>query len=264
MDHPKTLISHLEELRRRLLIIVLVFVSVTGILIIFPDPFNSYSARLFKAFYSYCVPALQAAGWQLTTGAYFTDPLEPVMVNFKLASFIGLLVTVPVLAWQVFAFAAPAMNGRRGRAVLTYLLFGSVVFFALGLLFSFYLLLPASFTILMKYGASMGLVPMLTAGKFFNLAFWMMLLFSLPFELPLVMWFLSYMGIVSAEKMKKGRKAMWVIIPAFSALVTPDPTLFSMLILSACLILLYELGIIVTGVFKQKKSNKNSLKYKKN
>ena len=78
----------------------------------------------------------------------------------------------------------------------------------------------------------------------------MFLIFSLPFELPVVMGFLTYAGIVSTEKLKSIRKSAYVIIAIFSAAVTPDPTPFSMLILTSILILLYELSIFISLFLK--------------
>ncbi len=252
MDRPKTLVSHLEELRKRLLIIIIVFISITASLLFFPSFFDSFSARMFKWLYSYFLPIIKSSAIQVSSGPVFIDPLEPMLVNLKLASFVAGIITVPVLVSQIFAFVAPAMNSRRDRLVLGGLLFGSIALFASGLALSFFLLVPITFSILMTYGISMGLVPMLTAGKFFSLAFWMVFIFALPFELPLVMWFLSYLGVISPERMKKARKAMWVGISIFSAIITPDPTPFSMLVLTVSLILLYELGIIIAVMFKKK------------
>ena len=120
--------------------------------------------------------------------------------------------------------------------------------------------IPVTIDIFVKYGTSAGAVPMISMDSFTNFLFWMIVIFSLPFELPLVIGMLARAGIVSAKGLRSSRKAAIMIILIFTAVITPDPTPFSMLVLSACLILLYELGIIVAVFTGRASKQKQSLK----
>jgi sec-independent protein translocase protein TatC len=254
MDKPKTVIEHLEELRRRLLTVIISFLVLVTAAMVLPSYEDSFATKTLKFLGNCFLPELggqTAAKIRLI----FIDPLEPFMAVIKVSVLLSLIIMIPFIFYQVFAYISPALKGKK-RGLLAYFLFGSIIFFAFGACISFFLLIPVTFKILVGYGLFTGAVPQITLSKFINYVMWMFLLFSLPFELPLVIGLLSYAGILTSERLRKIRKGMYAGIVIFSAAITPDPTPFSMLILSACLILLYELGIIIASFFKEKKAGR--------
>jgi sec-independent protein translocase protein TatC len=251
MDKRQTIVAHLEELRRRLIICIISFLALTCILLFVPSVDGSLITKLSKHLQAHFIPVIQPGLLQFGIKLVFLDPLEPIFVLMKLSALISLAVLLPLFFYQVIAFVSPALTPRR-RGVLIWFSAGSIVFFAIGALLSYFFLIPATFRILIGYGLSTGAVPQLSIGKFFDLLLWMFIMFSLPFELPLVIGFLNMAGILSTEKLKKIRKPAYLGIAIFSAAVTPDPTPFSMLILSAGLVLFYELGIIISALFREK------------
>ncbi len=261
MDRSKTIVGHLEELRRRLLVVIGCFLLFFAIPLIFPNFFDSYAARLLKFLFQHFMPKAGEFGLLENPKLIFTQPLEPVFAGMKVAAFLGLAAVSPVLAWQAYAFISPAFL-KKDRTLLAYLSFGSLFFFAAGAVIAYLLLIPVTIDIFIKFGAAAGAVPMIAMGSFSNFLFWMIVVFSLPFELPLVIGMLARAGVVSAKQLRTSRKAAIMIILIFSALITPDPTPFSMLVLSACLILLYELGIII-AVFTGKGVAVSAAKRKK-
>ncbi|MEI6845686.1 MAG: twin-arginine translocase subunit TatC, partial [Candidatus Firestonebacteria bacterium] len=104
---------------------------------------------------------------------------------------------------------------------------------------------------LISYGMTAGSTPMLSMGKFFDMFVWMFLLFTLPFELPVVIGVLAKAGIVTGEMLSKIRKPAYLALAIFSAAVTPDPTPFSMLILWALLLILFEFGVLLAHLLKK-------------
>jgi sec-independent protein translocase protein TatC len=246
MDKPQTVIEHLEELRRRIIICIVSFLLLTFLFFFLPSFHDSFSNQIIKYLQNYFLRnILTPLGLKLI----FLDPLEPIFVSMKMSAFLSIIILIPLFLYQIFAFIAPAFTSSM-RKQIGWFLFGSVFFFLVGAIVSFFLLIPKTFKILIEYGLSTGANPQFTINKFFNFLLWMFLIFSLPFELPVVMGFLTYAGIVSTEKLKSIRKSAYVIIAIFSAAVTPDPTPFSMLILTSILILLYELSIFISLFLK--------------
>ena len=263
MDIRKTVVGHLEELRRRLLVVIGCFLLFFTIPLVFPYFFDSYAARLLKYLFEHFMPKAGELGLLEAPKLIFTQPLDPVFAGMKVAAFIGAAAVSPVLAWEAYAFISPAFT-KKDRVLLAYVAFGSIFFFAAGAAVSYFLLIPVTIDIFIKYGASAGAVPMIAMGSFTNFLLLMIIIFSLPFELPLVIGMLARAGVVSAKQLRTSRKAAILIIVIFSAAVTPDPTPFSMLVLSACLILLYELGIIVAAFTGKGKTTKSAKRGKTN
>lgn len=249
-DEPQTIVKHLEELRRRIIICVVSFLLVTGIFLLVPSFENSLATQISKHLQRQFLPVLQNKFLPFSVKLVFLDPIEPVFVLIKLSALTSLILLMPLFFYHIFAFVSPAFTLKK-RIVLAWFLFGSVVFLAIGGFIAYFLLIPETFKILINYGMSSGAVPQLSIGKFFDFLLWMFLLFSLPFELPLVIGFLTYSGILSTGKLRAIRKSAYLVIAILSAMLTPDPTPFSMLILTASLILLYEFGILISVFFKQ-------------
>lgn len=248
-DKPQTVIEHLEELRRRIIICVVSFLVLTFIFLSFPSFHNSFSNQIIKYLQNYFLKDILP---QCNLNLIFLDPLEPIFVSMKMSALLSIVILLPLFLYQIFAYIAPAFTLDKRRQMSWFLL-GGIIFFAIGGSISFFLLIPETFKILIGYGLSTGAYPQFTIGKFFNFLLWMFLIFSLPFELPVVLGFLTYAGIISTGKLKSIRKPAYVGIAIFSAVITPDPTPFSMLILTSILILLYELGILISLFFKRKK-----------
>lgn len=246
-DKPKTIVKHLDELRTRILICVISFLLLACVFLLIPSFNNSISNQIIRYLQNYFLKdILKDSQLKLI----FLDPLEPVFVSMKMSVLLSFIILVPLFLYQVFAFIAPAF-ARDRRIMISWFLSGSVVFLAIGGLLAYFVLIPATFKILINYGLSSGSLPQLTLGKFFNFTFWMFLLFSLPFELPVIIGLLVYSGIISTDKLRKIRKSAYLVILIFTAAVTPDPTPFSMLIMSACLIILYEAGIFASIFFRK-------------
>ena len=248
-SRPLTVAGHLEELRKRIIFTLVLFLAVFLGLVCLPSFTGSYGAGLMNFISKFLLGSLlKEQGMSLV----FLDPLEPVFTVLKLSFIVSLLAISPVLFYQVYAYIRPAFKKQTG-GYLIWLLSGAALFLALGLVFSFYFLVPVSFKILVQYGLSTGAQPVLSMGKFFDMFIWMILLFSLPFELPAVIGVLSRSGLISAKMLVKARKAVYLGMAVFSAIITPDPTPVSMLLLWVMLVILFEFGVFLARMFERGK-----------
>lgn len=248
-SRPLTVVGHLEELRNRIIFTLVLFLAVFFSLVALPSFSNSFGAGLMNLISDFLLGSLLKEQRMLLI---FLDPLEPVFTVLKLSFIVSLLIVSPVLFYQVYAYIKPAFK-KQTRKYLVWLFIGAALFLILGVVFSFYMLVPVSFKILIRYGLSTGAQPFLSMGKFFDMFIWMLLLFSLPFELPMAIGVLSRAGIVSAKMLAKTRKLVYLSMAVFAAVITPDPTPVSMLILWAIMLVLFEFGVLLARMFERGK-----------
>ncbi|OGF44294.1 MAG: twin arginine-targeting protein translocase TatC [Candidatus Firestonebacteria bacterium RIFOXYC2_FULL_39_67] len=246
----KSVVEHLEELRKRIIISVVSFFGLFMVIISVPGFTDSFGLRIMKLLQEYILNNIRGGA---ALNLVFLDPLEPVFTVLKLSSLVTLVVLAPLFLYQAYAYLKPAFTGKTGKHLGAFIL-GSEILFLLGAVFSLYFLIPASFNILIRFGLSTGAGPVLSMGKFFDMFFWMFLLFTLPFELPVLIGVLSKTGIVTVRMLGKIRKPAYLGLAIFCAAVTPDPTPFSMLILWGLLLILFEFGVFLSHIFEKGES----------
>lgn len=239
------LLDHVEELRRRLLIVMGVLVAGTFAALTlrienrggWPIPvlgiYDTLASQLFRA----AADRLLPPGVQLIV----TGPADGFVAQFSLALGIGIALAIPVAMDQMARFLAPALRPSE-RSLLSWAVLPAVVLFLLGAAFGFSILLPLTFETLYRFSDALGAASYLTVSDFatFTLAF--LAGCGLAFELPLVMGLLSRVGLVSPRAYwAKWRHAV-VAILVLAMVVTPDPTIVSQVLLAVPLIALYLLG----------------------
>jgi sec-independent protein translocase protein TatC len=235
------LTSHLYELRRRLII------SVIAILVGFIVSY-AFSEPLFQLLAAPLVEVLPEG----TTSLVFIGIIEPFFTYLKVAVVAGIVLASPVILYQIWAFAAPALYEEERRWFLPVVLV-STIFFLLGLLFAYKLVFPFGFKYLMGF-ANAELRPELSIALYFSIAIKLLLAFGVVFELPFFMTVLSRIGVTNAAFFSRYRRYAIVIAVVLSALLTP-PDIFSQLMMAGPVILLYELGIIGAKVFGKKEQS---------
>lgn len=225
-----TVIEHLEELRRRLLIIVAV--TIISIFITFP-----ISGRVLKQIKQDLMPVdVKLAA--LTV-------LEGVQVQFKIAIFLSLFVILPTIgAYEFFAFISPGLVKKEKKTLYTTIPPIAILFLC-GCLLAYYVLLPVMIQFFLTYNNQLGLDSILSINFFVSFVFTTMLATGLMFEFPLVIGILSYIGVVSPKTLSYYRRHIYIALLIIAAVITPDPTIMSMTILSIPMLILFELGILV-------------------
>jgi sec-independent protein translocase protein TatC len=241
-DAQAPILTHLEELRRRLII-----AGATWLVAFFIC--YSFSESLFH-FVSEPARRALPAGSSLV----FLTATEPFFTYMKIAALAALILSLPVLLWQVWAFVAPGLYAREKRFAVSFVS-ASCICFAAGAYFGFIFLFPTLFKILIQFGiGDAGVSAMLSMGSYLSLCIRLILAFGLIFELPIVIFLLARMGIVTHLWLRKNRKYMIIIAFVVAGIATPGPDVFSQVALAVPFILLYEIGIWLAFFFGKSKT----------
>lgn len=229
----KSVVEHLEELRYRLLI------SLFGVAVACVVSFKVVPAAL-----TYLLSPLPQGK------IIFLGPMDALLVRLRLAGYGGLLIASPLLLFQMWRFIAPALTPSERKVGVPFLVFGPLLFFAGGA-FS-YLLLPFSLTFLLGLGGK-SLEPMLSVDRYFSFLTNFALGFGVVFEMPLVSYLLSSIGLLTPAFLRQKRGIVVVGLGIIAAVLTP-PDVFSQMVMLFPLLILYELSIGISWlVWKRRK-----------
>jgi sec-independent protein translocase protein TatC len=250
--------SHLEELRKRLvnsaIAIGIGFIlcfnyseDILGILLVPMNSTESFTATF---------PFLHFAPNKTTQDLYFTTLVEPIMSHLKIAFIAGIIVMVPFLLLQIWKFIAPGLLPRERKYAGQFVFFATLFFF-IGLLFCYFLLLPFAIPFLVTYKTE-HLKPIIKIGDYIDFTLKFLLACGAVFELPLLMIILGRMGIIRPESLAKFRKYAFLIAFVIGGIITPTPDVFNMTIMSLPIYFLYELGILGVRIFSRGKKNADS------
>ena len=226
----ETFISHLIELRTRLLHSIVAVVVV--LVCLFPWAKDIYAAL--------AAPLLKALPQGSTMIA--TDVTGTFLVPLKVTLMAAFLIALPYVLYQVWAFVAPGLYQHEKRLALP-VIFSSVVFFAFGMAFAYFFVFPIAFGFFAGYTPA-GVQMMTDIDKYLSFVLTMFIAFGITFEVPVVVVVLVRLGVVSLDKLRSIRG--YVIVGAFvvGAIFTP-PDVLSQVMLAVPLWLLYELGLLV-------------------
>ena len=235
-------LDHLEELRWRIIwSLVALIVGVAAAFIVL-QRFD-----IFKFLEGPILPYLN--GNKLK----YTHPADPFSVLISASFTIGIVIALPVILYQVWAFLAPALYKHEKRVVLP-VIFGAILLFVSGVALSFYVVLPLAIGWLMKIAANTdALEPMITYREYFSFAVNMSLAFGLCFELPIVILLLATLGIVTPEFLRRYRRHALVLCVVAGAFLSPGDLVWTTILLAAPLYLLYELSVILTVLVYRKR-----------
>lgn len=224
-------LDHLEELRRRIIYsIVVVFVS-SIVCWIFIDPLVEY-VLLYPA---------KTAGVKLQN----LKPFGQLILFIQTAFLCGFVVSLPFVFAQIWLFVAPALKKNEKKYFFS-IMFFTAFCFALGALFALYIMLPMALEFASKFG-TLEIENNFSLEEYVSLLFSVILGAGIIFELPVISFFLSRIGVLTPSFMRKYRRHAIVIIMILAAFLTPGPDPMSQLILAAPLFLLYEISILISS-----------------
>jgi sec-independent protein translocase protein TatC len=222
-----TLIEHLEELRRRLIVIVIaILVAAIAAFVVSRPVLDLLRAPLPHSYQT----------------LYFTGPADAFGVQVKIAGFLGIGLAMPVILFQVWRFVTPGLT-RRERRFIWPVMVAALLLFALGIIVG-YIIIPYAFGFLLSFGGA-GLQPLLTVDRYVGFVTTMLLAFGLVLEFPIVLIGLARVGILTHRRLAAQRRWTIVGIVAFAIVVTPGGDPISPLILSSVMFLLYEGSLLV-------------------
>jgi sec-independent protein translocase protein TatC len=244
-DGAMTLVEHLEELRRRL------FISLGAIAIGSVVGWFLYNPLLSLMTRPYCdwihtLPHGQQppAGCRLIA----TGAIDPVMIKLKVVAILGLFIALPVVLYQLWAFIVPGLTKRERRMAIPFVA-SSLALFALGALVA-YLTLPKALGFLLGFSGP-SVTPFLTANSFLSFVLLVALAFGATFEFPIVLIFLTIVGILTSQKLRQWRRPAILVIAIAAAVITPSADPYSMLAMMLPMIVFYEAAIIVARLMKK-------------
>nr|UEQ12092.1 Sec-independent translocase component C [Batrachospermum sp.] len=231
-DIEMSISEHLDELRKRLLLVLLVF-SLTTI----------FSLIILKKLTLILQePATGIKFLQLAPGEYF-------FVSIKIALYSGIIFSCPFAIYQVIMFILPGLTKTEVKIIIPALL-GSVLLFFLGIVFGYIILIPAALQFFIQYGAEI-IEPIWSFEQYFD--FIILLLFStgLAFQIPIIQIIIGILNIVSSKQMLSAWKYIIFISTIIGAVLTPSTDPFTQLIMSGAVLLLYLSGIIILIALKK-------------
>jgi sec-independent protein translocase protein TatC len=243
-----TVVEHLTELRTRLIISVLAVAvaSVVGF-IFYTEILRFLTAPYQKALAS--LPENARPPGALGRGVLvYSSPVDPFLTLLKIGFFSGLMLALPVVLWQLWRYVTPALSKRERRLGIPFVL-SSVLLFAGGTAFAL-AIIPRGLSFLIGFGGT-ELLPLLTVDRYMGFLFFLILAFGLSFEFPLLMIFLAGVRVITSTQMRKGRKYAYFGIAVFAAIATPTQDPYTMLLMTAPLMVFYEGAILVARAFKR-------------
>jgi sec-independent protein translocase protein TatC len=240
-EEKQPFMSHLEELRKRLVAISIAVGVAFVICYIF-------SERLFQ----YLILPLKAA---LPKGdsLIYTNLPEMFITYLKVALVAGILLSAPFIFYQLWLFIAPGLYQREKKYVIPFVLFSTILFVG-GSLFGYFVVFPFGFKFFLGF-SNQYIKALPSVKQYFSFSIKLLLAFGVVFELPVVVFFLSKMGIITPELLKKKRKYAILLIFVVGAILTP-PDAATQCMMAVPLIVLYEISILVSKMARKKKKEK--------
>lgn len=234
-DGHMTVIEHLGELRRR------IFVSLGAILVgaMICFFFTPQIIAFLNTFYE------QSLNRDVVTKLIFTGPADAFLLRLKIATYGGIVISMPVWLFQIWRFVTPGLNPREKRYAVPFIL-SAIVLFTFGGLVAFLTLKPA-LRFLLGIGGN-DLQPLLTGNSYLTLVALMIVAFGISFEFPVVLVFLLLARVITTAQLRKWRRWAVVLITLFAAVITPSQDPYSLFFMAAPMYLFYETSIVIGRV----------------
>ncbi len=230
-----TILEHLEELRNRLIVVLIAIAVATVVSILF-------AGWVFEVLEG---PA-RAAKPDLTL--IYTAPMEMLSTYLKVALFSGIILATPVIVYEVAAFVAPGLTKQEKRYLLM-LLPGVFVALVCGLVFAYFVVVPTALRYLLAADFLAPYAePFIKISDYLEFVTNLLLAIGVSFELPIVVFFLSKIGIVNTQRLSKYRKYAILVAAVAAAVITPTPDPATQMLVAVPLYFLYEIGVLLSRV----------------
>ena len=234
-------LSHLEELRKRL-IACAIAVGV-GFAVCY-----AFSEKLYRILVSPLIEIMPEG-----EGLIFTSLLAPFFTYLKTGVIAGVMLVAPYLFYQLWLFIAPGLYQHEKKYIIPFVFFSSILFVG-GALFGYFIVFPLVFKFFLGFENEY-IQAMPSMNEYFTFVVRLLCGFGIAFELPVVIFFLAKIGIVTPELLRKKWKYALLLMFIVGAIITP-PDIISQVLLAVPLIALYEVGIILAKIGTRKKAKK--------
>jgi len=233
------LTAHLEELRNRLVRVLIVLALGFGVCYTFKDwSFQMITRPLVEVLPKH-------------SSLVYTGLPEAFFIHMKIAFFGSLFLTSPYTLYQIWKFISPGLYAKEKKYVIPFVI-SSTLLFVGGVLFGYFIALPPAFKFFVSFSTD-ALVPMVSFREYLSLTLKFLLAFGLSFEMPVFIFFLTKLGIVNAATLSRQRRYAILVIFVAAAVLTPSPDVLSQILMAIPLMLLYEVSIGVSKLAGRKK-----------
>lgn len=255
MSSAQTFWEHLDELRAVLIRIAVAVLLCSVAVFFFKDMvFGAILAPQGSDFVTYRV-------LERLTGMFVSEaePLQPLaarlintglaqqfMLHVKVSVWVGCMLASPYILYQLFGFVSPALYANERRYAVRLVLSGSVMF-VLGLMLSYFLIFPLTFRFLSTYQISSVVENTVTIESYIDTLMSISFTMGIVFEIPILCWVLGRVGIINGQLMRRYRRHVCVILLVIGAVITPTADVFTLLLVSLPMYLLYELSIHIVA-----------------
>ena len=226
-----SIIAHLTELRKRLIRSLLAIAVGSGVAYYFIEDI---------------MRILTGPAGKL----YYMQPAEAFFTYIKVSIFVGFLLALPVVLYQIWRFVLPALIGME-RYLISVIVPISLILFLSGIAFSFFFVLPAGIKFLMGFSTT-ELQPLFSIKQYFDFVISFLLPFGFIFELPLAIILLAKVGIVSSKFLGKQQRLVIFLTFVIGAVISPTPDVFSQSMIALPMILLYEISYVIVRFIMKK------------
>ena len=229
------LLCHIIEIRKRIIYILM------GFLLVFIPAFH-FDNWLYGVFAKPLLANLPSG-----TKLISIDITSPFLVPMKLAAMTALILSMPIIFYQLWQFLSPGMY-KTEKKLFLFIVPSTIVLFILGCLFCYFLVLPVIFSFI-AHIKSPEINMMTDMGKYLDFIISLFLIFGLCFQMPILIFMLVHLGLISQNQLKKFRRYMFVLVFIIGAVLAP-PDIISQTMLAIPLYLLYEIGLFLTTIIK--------------
>ena len=235
MDNELSLVEHLNELRKRIIICLFALGGATLLSL----PFASQLLKILK------LPARGAIDRLV-----FFSPEEAFLIYMRISILCAFTISIPVILYQLWGFCSPAMEARLRKHSGFFIISCSISFIA-GAIFAYFILLPPALKFLLGF-AKEDLEPLISAGKYISFITGIIFASGLVFQMPVLSFILAKLGVINSRTLRRKYKYAIVIIFIVAAVITPTPDAFNMSLLALPMLCLYEISIWITHFAKPK------------
>ncbi len=254
-EEEQSVWDHLEELAQRLRKALFAVVVVTMAVIVLPSDYSNI-LRLDFSNYTPLVATLMGFIQDSLLPAEVTliafNWLDTFYIYFLIAMVVGVIITLPYLAYELYQFIKPAMYPQERRSVYSFI-FAVTILFVTGAVYAWFILLPTTFNVLSKFVYQSRVMPFFSVKGFFDIVAFGLFGSGLFYTFPIVIWMLVKADLLEVQTLKDNRKQLFAVLLIVTAILTPDPTPFSMLLMSIPFYLLYEITVqILSRIIKKR------------
>ncbi|MHC0551782.1 twin-arginine translocase subunit TatC [Salinicoccus sp. CNSTN-B1] len=227
----KEITEHLDELRKRLMIVIYFFAGAMLVGFFLSKPL---------------IYQVQEAPWTESIQMHAFQVTDPLKIYLMVIMIIGFVIVLPVILYQIWAFVSPGLYSNERKLTLSYIPI-VMLLMLLGMAFSYFILVPYIIQFTFELSEDIGIETTIGINQYFGFLFRTVLPFGLIFQMPILVLFLTQLGLLTPMFLKKNRKYAYFILLVVAALIAP-PDLMTHIMLTIPMIVLYEISIYISKI----------------